>query len=115
MSRNAIIAGVVIALLLVGGVYGYQWLFPSGGHISEVRGCATAGCDWTGPMTLRKGDPFPPVCPKCRNNTVLAYIRCPQCDTKMFRATDVKAYIPGNEKIPDETRCPKCNAVVARS
>ena len=114
MKSSHVIIAVVAALVLAGGIYAYQNFFQ-GAEIRETKACAAAGCDFEGVIVLRKGDAFPPKCPKCGQNTVLAKVTCRNCEHRQFRNTDLKAYLPGKEDLPDATKCDKCGQTIVRS
>ncbi len=110
MNRNAIIAAVVIALAVVGGIYAYQ-NFGSSPSVTEDSACSSDGCDWTGGTTLRVGGGgYPAKCPKCGNSTVLRGTKCRGCGTIQIHNILLKAQYEDKKDLPDRMNCKNCKA-----
>lgn len=112
MDRKTLILGAVAALVIVGGVFAYQYF--GGGPNPSVRdtACAHETCGWSGSVRIKLGDPYPPVCPQCNQASVLPLSTCKKCGNKQILNENLKAWISGKDKLPTKTACNKCGGPI---
>lgn len=113
MNKTTIIYGIIAALVVVGAVYAYQtWVSPS--NAAKLNSaCITESCDWRGSVTLRKGDPYPPICPTCKNQTVTELFTCANCEHQQPMNQSLKGMFPEKyADIENVTRCDQCGEII---
>lgn len=111
MKRSQVIVAVVAALAIVGGVLGFQYLFGSTNAARFNSACAYAECGWRGHVTIKIGDPYPPVCPSCGRQSVLHLATCPNCGHKQVLNEEARG-LPGLENLPENTVCESCGGPI---
>jgi hypothetical protein len=111
MKPNIVIIGVIIAVGIVGVVWGVSY-FAGGPRQSGDFACGYDDCDWTGTITVKVGQPYPPQCPKCGRQSALKTSTCPNCGHRQIQNALLRDVISGKEDLPTETICTQCGTAI---
>ncbi|QOJ13293.1 MAG: hypothetical protein HRU75_00995 [Planctomycetia bacterium] len=110
--NKSLVIGAVVAVLAVGGYYGYQYFGGGGFAATHQSACGYDDCDWTGNAEVRLGEPFPAKCPKCGRSSILPVQKCSKCGHLQIANERLRAYIDGKDKLPAQTKCDKCGTPI---
>lgn len=111
MKSKPVLLAVVIAFGIVGIVAGAMYFSAGANASTGDAACGYADCDWTGSFSVKPGDAYPPICPKCGRGSVYVTSTCKKCGNQQV-LNELLRQLAGREDLPRRTECEQCGGPI---